>query len=127
MKTRDLIAALREEDPSGELEVAVGNIDIHFVEKEPAYYDGCLQVLKRDEAKTDCYNIVGAEIRGSGAKIVIHTLSIDWMLLEDADAPVTFDGEYAQKNYADAVKKWRENARRISRLAASAKSNRKTK
>jgi hypothetical protein len=111
MKTRDLITALQEADPTGEEEVAVGNEDIHFVDVEPAYYDGCLQVLKRDEAKTDCYNIIGGEIRSGGKKIVVHTLSLRWMLLDTPDAPVTFDGEYAEKHNAERVAKWREEAK----------------
>lgn len=124
MKTRDLIAALQEADPSGDIEVAVGNTDIHFVEKLPAYYDGCLQVLRRDPAN-EYYNIIGAEIRGRGDKLKIHTLSIREMLVNDAEAPVTFDGEYAQKHYADNVEEWRDEMRKLDQEIAAERSKRK--
>lgn len=126
MKTKDLIAALQAADPSGELEVAVGNTDIHFVDKEPAYYDGCLQVLKRDPKKIDCYNIVGGEFRSNGNKIVIHTLSIKTALWDNSDLPVTFDADYAREHYAPKVDGWRQEVKtfeadkpnRMKRLAA---------
>ena len=102
MKTRDLIAALNEADPSGDLECAIGNTDIHFVDVEPGYYDGCLQVLKRDETR-DCYNIVGGEFRAGTQKVVIHGLSIIDALWEDPDMEVTFDGEYAARHYASRI------------------------
>lgn len=124
MKTKELIAQLQECDPSGEEEVSVGNHDIHFVEREPAYYDGCLQVLKRNE-RTDCYNVVGAEIRGQGQKIVIHTLSIRWAILNDNKLPVTFDGEYAQKHYTDRVAEWRKEATDIDAEIAAEKRRKK--
>lgn len=74
MKTKELIRLLNEEDPTGEEEVCVGNVDIHFVECLGAYYDGASQVLIRDESKS--HNIVGAKYKSKGKKIQIHTLSI---------------------------------------------------
>jgi hypothetical protein len=107
MKTKDLIAALQTEDPSGELEVSVGNIDIHFVEKEPAYYDGCLQVLKRDESQKDCYNIIGGEFRSQGDKIVIHALALKSVLWDVPDAEITYDSDYARNHYANIIEEER--------------------
>ena len=106
MKTRELIAQLNECDPTGELEVCIGNVDIHFVGKEPAYYDGCLQVLKRDEA-CEYYNIIGAEFRSGGFKIVINELNIADALLNNPEMPVTFDSEYSKRHKA----KWVEDKR----------------
>lgn len=114
MKTRDLIAALQEVDPSGGIEVCLGNADIHFVAVVPAYYDGCLQVLKRDESKKGCYNVVGGEFRSGGAKAVIFDCSIHDVLHENPDAPITFDSEYAKRHYAASVEEWRKEAREIA-------------
>lgn len=91
MKTRELIRRLQQADPSGDLEVCVNNCDIHFVARQPAYYDGCFQVLKRDPELTDCYNIKGVEIRSHGDKIRIRTLSVKDAIWNDADVPVTYD------------------------------------
>jgi hypothetical protein len=75
MKTKEVIRQLMEADPTGEEEVCVENIDIHFIHAEPAYYDGALQVLTRDPT-SKYYNITGGKYRRSGTKIVIKTLSI---------------------------------------------------
>lgn len=75
MKTKEVIRQLMEADPSGEEEVCVGNVDIHYIESLPAYYDGSLQVLTRDPT-SKYYNITGGKYRRSGMKVVIKTLSI---------------------------------------------------
>jgi len=103
-----------ESDPSGELEVCVGNVDIHFVERQPSYYDGCIQVLKRDESLSG-YNIVGAELRSKGDKLSIHTYSIEDMFLDNHDAPVTYDDPVTEQRYVEPVQKWRDEARRITK------------
>lgn len=112
MKTKDLIAALQDADPSGEEQVSVGNQDIWYVNREPAYWDGCLQVFKRDPSKDGC-TIVGAEIRSQGVKIVINSASIDDLMLDFPDLPVTFDGEYAREHYVERVEQWRKENRKI--------------
>lgn len=120
MKTRDLIAALQAADPSGEIEVAVGNTDIHFVTTEPAYYDGCLQVLKRS-GHNDRYDIVGGEFRGDGRKVVITPLSIWDAVMEAPDMPVTFDGSGPRRNYAERVEGCRSKGRALkAKLGKSA-------
>jgi D-aminopeptidase len=81
MKTKELIRQLQEGDPTGDQEVSVGNTDIHFVSVEPAYYDGCQEVLVRDE-KEKCYNIIGARVVSEGDKVVIHTLGIHDAIME---------------------------------------------
>lgn len=112
MKTRDLIAALQEADPSGEIECCVGNVDIHFVSREPSYYDGPLQVLKRDST-TEYYNIIGAEYRRSGSKVQIHTLSIDSAIFNDEEMPVTYDSENTKDYCGNRVEKYRAEAIKI--------------
>jgi hypothetical protein len=112
VKTKDLIAALQEADPTGEEQVCVGNEDIHFVQREPAYYDGALQVLKRDTEQS-CYNIVGVEYRRSGDKVQIHTLSAEWVILEDSEAPVTFDSDPPSEYLIEKVEGFRRKAREL--------------
>jgi hypothetical protein len=91
MKTKELIRQLQEADPSGEIECCVNNADIHFVNVEPAYWDGCLQVLKRDETNP-YYNIIGAKYTSKGDKVVIRPLSISDAVFENQDLPVEFEG-----------------------------------
>lgn len=110
MKTKDLIAALQKEDPTGELECCVGNIDIHFVSQEPAYYDGSLQVLERDMTN-QYYNIIGAKFVRSGSKVQIHTLSIEEAILEHPDMLVDCTDDRHGRE-APRVEKWREDAKK---------------
>jgi hypothetical protein len=113
MKTKKLIELLQAEDPTGEVEVCVNNEDIFFLEHTSAYWDGCLQVLKRDES-SPYYNIIGAKIASTGGKIKIKTLSIEDAIYEDPDLPVEFD-EYTKKSYADSIARWREEAREVTK------------
>jgi hypothetical protein len=109
MKTKELIKMLQEADPTGEEEVSVGNIGVWHVTREPAYWDGCQQVLKLDP-DAEYYNVIGAEIRGKGDKIVINDLSIRSAFWNRTDMPVTYDGEYAERNYKEHVEEWRKEA-----------------
>lgn len=89
MKTKELIKLLQEADPSGEVEVCIGNADIHFVEILPAYYDGRLQVLQRNP-DINAYNITGAKLFENGDKIVLHPLSIFDAIWNDPDLPIDY-------------------------------------
>lgn len=109
MKTKKLIELLNEADPSGEEEVCVGNIDIHFVSKDPAYYDGCLQVLVRDPLREPYYNITGAKINGTGSKIQIHILEIESAIYDNPELPVEVDSSNIR--YIEKVKGWRKDAK----------------
>jgi hypothetical protein len=64
-----------EADPSGQTEFCIGNNDIHYVDTCPAYYDGSLEILERDENLT-CYNIIGSKITDKGIKVFICPLSL---------------------------------------------------
>lgn len=90
MKTKKLIEELQKCDPTGEEEVCIGNVDIHFIEKLPAYYDGTLQVLIRDEKKSPYYNIVGAKYKRTGKKIVIHYHSISDAICDNPNLPIDY-------------------------------------
>ena len=102
MKTKELIRRLQIEDPVGETEVCVDNVDILFVSGEPAYHDGPAQVLIRDESNP-YYNVIGAKYLRSGSKIVIHTHSISDAITDNSDLPV----DYSQLSPVQA-----ENTRR---------------
>lgn len=97
MKTKELIKQLQQADPTGDMDCCIGNRDIHFVATAPAYWDGCKQVLIRDE---DCeyYNIIGAKISSEGQKLVIHELSIESILWDNPDLPIEYD-EYSERHY----------------------------
>lgn len=110
MKTKELIRQLQEADPSGEEEVCVGNVDIHFVELLPAYYDGALQVLTRDE-NCKFYNIIGAKYKRSGNKVKIHTLSITDAISNNREMPVDYselptDRQESAKKSHDELREW---------------------
>ena len=90
MKGKELIRLLQEIDPTGEVEVSVGNIDIFDVHQEPAYWDGKLQLLVRDESKAPYYDVVGGKYVVSGSKIVITPMSISEVLWSDPDAAIDY-------------------------------------
>lgn len=117
MKTKKLIELLQAADATGELECCVGNVDIHFVSQEPAYYDGRLEILIRDE-NIRYYNVIGAKITGRGRKIQIHTLSIEDAMIDDPDLPVDLS-ECSNGDYAAAVEKWRASAKQCDIDAAN--------
>lgn len=116
MKTKDLIKKLQEADPSGELECAIGgNVDIWEVYETPAYYDGCLEILKRDHTKDPYYNICGGIITGLGQKINIRPMSIEDAMLDDPDMPVDVVGysPESKERIEKQVEKWRKETKDI--------------
>ena len=72
MKTKELIAMLREIDPAGEEQCCIDNADIWDIGVKPAYYDGSLHVIDFDKHRRP---IRGRRVR-SGRKIVLHPISI---------------------------------------------------
>lgn len=72
MKSKKLIELLKEVDPTGEVEVCVGNCDIRYVDMMPAYYDGKLQTLKYDDEDM----IIGGKYHTKGSKIKLVPYSI---------------------------------------------------
>lgn len=105
MKTRELIALLQEEDPSGEMDCCIGNCDILDVITEPAYWDGCKQVLVRDNTK-ECYNVVGAKISSKGHKVVLTAWSVQDALRTDPTLPIEYD-DFSEDNYKEFYEKER--------------------
>lgn len=72
MKTKDLIAALQEVDPTGEEQCCIQNADIWNVGLEPAYYDGAVHIIEFDK---NHHPIRGRRQR-SGNKVTISSISI---------------------------------------------------
>jgi len=105
MTTAELIAALREADPEGTTSVCVGNYDVYFVQRLPAWYDGRLQQLVHDEDKRGKqWSIIGAKIISNGYKIDIRALSIRDVLLDMPDLPVEGGDQ-------ETIERWRTEAR----------------
>lgn len=107
MKVKKLIELLQQVDPTGELECGVGNEDIFAVYKDPAYYDGCQQILIRDESK-NCYNVVAAKITAYGTKVVIRPLSITDAIWENPALEV--DTSETNGKYDKLIENWRQSA-----------------
>lgn len=104
MKTKDLIALLQKEDPSGELECCIGNADITSVYTNPGYWDGCLQILERNEKG----QITGGKFASGQTKVVLRYYSIRDCVVDNPSFKVSFDGEYSEKHYAERVEEWRK-------------------
>ena len=111
MKTKELIELLQREDPSGELPVCVDGVDVYTGYSVPAYYDGRLQQLIKDETKQNCYNITGIRFLKEGSKVVLRTMSLDDVLWEDPDAVVTYDYDPSEKEIQE-VEDLRESIKR---------------
>lgn len=114
MKTKDLIALLQQEDPTGEEEVVLPNgDDIHFLESLPGYWDGCYTTLIRDPSKTDCYNIIGAKYCSNGNKIKIRGMSWEDVVANKVDAPVEVIDTFVYKRMQKEVDDWREEMKKM--------------
>jgi hypothetical protein len=114
MKSKELIRLLQEEDPTGEVEVCVQNVDIHCLTTEPAYWDGSLQVLSRDKSKEPYYNITGGKYVRSGSKIVIHPLSIRDVIFWHPDEAVVDYSDF-NTHSVERVKEADEKTRQAGR------------
>ena len=91
MKSKELIRQIQEIDPTGELEVCIDTTtDILFVERLPAYYDGKLEVLQRDENIDSDYNVVSAKLMVTGLKVAIRTFSIEDAILDNPNIPIDY-------------------------------------
>lgn len=114
MRSSDLIRILKELDPGGDIEVNIGNSDIIDVDIYPAYYDGYLQVLKRDLSKTDCYNITGLELKTNGKKIVISPYDIEDYILDHHSKlnkiNITFDHDNPSEWLLKRIENYKQRA-----------------
>jgi hypothetical protein len=105
MTTAELIAALREVDPDGTTPVCVGNTDVYFVQRLPAYYDGCLQQLVHEERQRGkAWSIIGAKIVSGGEKVDIVAMSIRDVMCDMPDLPI-------EGGDPETIARWRAEAR----------------
>ena len=111
MTTAELIKLLQEIDPEGNTHVSIGNKDILFVDTEPAYWDGCLQILIKDKKLSPYYDVIGAKYISEGSKVVIHPLSIKEAIWDDPDMPVEYD-EYSEKKHKNKIEDERKEAKK---------------
>lgn len=113
MKTKDLIAELQQQDPSGELECVVGGEDIYFCERQEYYYDGTPTLLVRDESKKPYYHIVGLRVPGSGEKVRLHTMSVEDVFLDHPEAPVSYETEQTRTRNEPSIEAARADIKKI--------------
>lgn len=115
MKTRELIRLLQESDPSGEMECCIDNQDIDYVGSEPAYHDGCLQVMVRDP--DDWEHVIGGRFIGEGYKLNISTSSLIDLAAERKDFPIEFEdvGEIHEAHYREAIAKRKRRREEVER------------
>ena len=113
MTTAELIKNLQSADPSGKLQVVVGNIPIYTVDNVEAYWDGRLQMLIQDHRKG--YNIVGYKVTSQGRKVRLHTMDLDDVMLDNPDIPVHLEelGEHFRQDWEETVRKIREESKEI--------------
>lgn len=109
MKTKDLIQLLNHIDPSGENEVVIGNEPVFTAYPEPAYWDGRMQKIVRNEE--------GSAVKGiftsKGQKITIRSYGIQDAIYDNPDFPVEFDLDTTDGEYQKSVDRWRAESRKI--------------
>jgi hypothetical protein len=110
MKTRELIKQLQEADPTGEIEVCVGNRAIWSVWNNEAYWDGHLHILERKDP-TDVWKPTGYRITNKGRKVQITVLDLPDIFLDYPDLPV--EVESGAQYIKDYVEKERAEIRQI--------------
>lgn len=111
MKSKELIALLQKEDPDGDTDVCTGISPVVEVYRSPAYYDGSLERLIRDEQG----KIISAKIVRTGDKIVLRTMGLDdaifYALEAGYDLPVDLSDCSGSARYAETIAKYREESR----------------
>jgi len=115
MTSKELIEELLKVDPDGTTEVCLNNCPIWLLEPKPAYYDGVLQILIRDENKKG-YNIKGMKFSTKGHKIHIKTANISDILFMNPDAILDFNDictEESKKELEKSYNKRREELRHL--------------
>lgn len=99
---------LKAADPDGTTPVCVGNADVYFVQRLPAYYDGSLQQLVHDETKRGkAWSITGVRILRTGEKVDIRVMPADELIISHPDLTVE-GGDPA------TVAQWRAEGRAIA-------------
>ena len=131
MTTAELIEALKKADPEGTTQVVVGNRPIYTVGNEPAYYDGCMQILVQDESRKPYFNIVGMKVTRAGRKVRLRLYDIEDWILDYPDGDVDLsdleNSDYQYERWSANIAEWRAEARQIEEEIAQGKAKKKTK
>jgi hypothetical protein len=107
VKTKELIKQLQEADPSGELEVNAAGEDILYVDRLPGYYDGCYEVIKRN----DDGDTISIEVKTTGEKIIIKTEGIKDAIADNDDVKIIYDSDYAREHYEKRIEEIRKETK----------------
>ncbi len=115
MKTKDLIKELMKLDPTGDIDVCIGNAAIYSIEKLPGYYDGAFERLIQDHSLDPYYNIVGAEYIRNEQKICLNKMAVvDCFKSPKFFVDYSKIGDAAiEKNYKESDLKTLESERKI--------------
>jgi len=109
MRTKELIAALQDADPSGEVEVCIDNQDIFFLSQEPGYHNGALERINSNS--TD--GIFSASILHPEWKLCIYTMSVMDAIEGDPDMPVNYGDIHIQNRYQAELEEFRTQVKSI--------------
>ena len=110
MKTKELIKILNEIDPEGETEVVIENESAFFAYKEPAYYDGIMELILKNENG----EIIGGKYSSKGSKISLRPYGIMSAIYDFPELSVEYDIANSKKEeYKKMVEQWRIESREI--------------
>lgn len=88
MTTSELIRRLQEADPSGEVDVTIGNSPVHAAERLPAYYDGPKLVVFPGGRYPD-----RGLITNKGFKVRLTPITAEILILDNPDFPIEIEEE----------------------------------
>lgn len=95
MTSKELISTLQAFDPVGDIQVSIGNLAITYINVEPYYYDGKLQIVE--------FNSDGRAVRGwratEGQKIVINYDSLAELAAQDPNFEIVYRSEKHRQDY----------------------------
>jgi hypothetical protein len=122
MNGEELKALIDSLDPTGKIEISIDNKDIYFGEVTEAYWDGRLERLIIDDSKKPYYSIVGAKVVSSGKKLVLHTMGVKDVLMNDEDASVDLSDletnmPTSYRDWSEKVENWRKSFKEIKESA----------
>jgi len=107
MTTRELIAELQRQDPSGDVPVVVDNKEVYTVECMAAYWDGVAQLHVVDEAAKPYWHIKGMRVTTKGHKVRLSTIGVEDFIENIPDGLVEFDFSYSDDaQRAEIIREW---------------------
>ncbi len=102
MKSSELIKRIQAIDPSGQMDVCIGNVGVTDVYTSPATEHGWYQVVNRPPNGS-----ITAKYIGQGRKLVLHTTSISEILRDYPNTEVEVVGEDSHGYRKQVVDDWR--------------------